>query len=116
MLIIIPKPMPTPSVHTFVKIAHLLKQRRLDVVDVRPDNDDFCQVHIKCNMCKGETPLRVSFMGLYKWLAKDYLIQDAITELEPESRELLVSGVCSGCFNKLFPPQPPSTSSTVDKV
>ena len=34
------------------------------------------------------------------------LIQDAMPYLSADDRELLISGTCGACFDKMFPPDP----------
>lgn len=41
--------------------------------------------------------------GYEKWCNGEGLIQDMLPELDPEEREVLISGICPECWNNIFP-------------
>jgi len=66
------------------------------------DASPYAVLYITCKMCncRIETD-RMSLDGLIAWKSGE-LIQDALSELGPEDRELLISRICSTCFDDLF--------------
>lgn len=54
-----------------------------------------------CVMCGKQHELVVSQAGYESWQYGNH-IQDALPELSPDDRELLISGTCDNCFNNLF--------------
>jgi len=55
-----------------------------------------------CRLCHETTDLEVNFQGFVEWQAGKY-IQDALPELDADMRELLISGTCPTCWDKMFP-------------
>lgn len=55
----------------------------------------------ECRWCHKIVPLEVSMDGLIAW-EDGLLIQDALPELTPGEREILITGTCSECFDKMF--------------
>ena len=55
-----------------------------------------------CVMCKREIELLVPEYAYIEWKNGMY-IQDAMSMLTPDERELLISGTCGECFDKLYP-------------
>jgi len=39
-----------------------------------------------------------------RWEEEGELIQNALPYLSADERELLISGICGGCFDKMFGP------------
>lgn len=59
------------------------------------------EISCVCAICgKGRT-VKVSKVGYDRWL-KGELIQNALPELSVDDRELLMSGICGECFDKIF--------------
>ncbi len=56
---------------------------------------------IPCRMCKTVHRIEVPIEDLRKWDG-GLLIQKAFPYLSVETRELMISGTCSDCFDKLF--------------
>lgn len=54
-----------------------------------------------CRMCGKHRTMEVSEKGYYLWY-HGALIQDALPELSLDDRELLISGICSECYDKVF--------------
>ena len=61
--------------------------------------DDTLQA--RCISCKDTHILMVSNHDLKRWEGGE-LIQDAMPYLSAGERELLISGICETCFDKIF--------------
>jgi hypothetical protein len=59
------------------------------------------EIEAFCEMCTRKFKITAGRAGFIAW-RKGELIQKALPELPKEDRELLVSGTCSSCFDKLF--------------
>lgn len=59
--------------------------------------------NILCKMCGDTTEVHFEKKDFDRW-KNGTPIQDALHYLEADERELLMSGVCGTCFDKLFPP------------
>lgn len=59
-------------------------------------------VAVSCRLCGDIQTLQLSYDGEKRWRSGE-LIQDALPELTVDERELLISGTCEKCWNKLFP-------------
>ena len=61
-----------------------------------------------CNHCKGQTEMMVNYHDYESWERGRALgtsgpyIQDAMPYLTADEREVLISGTCGGCFDKMF--------------
>ena len=58
-------------------------------------------LEIECVMCNQSIIMEVSEEGLKKWQQGE-LIQDALPELTDDEREMLMSGICPTCWDKIF--------------
>lgn len=54
-----------------------------------------------CNRCKDQVEMKV-VQGDYEAWENGKLIQDAMPYLSADEREVLISGTCGPCFDKLF--------------
>lgn len=63
--------------------------------------DDMIRVDCKCPMCGNVNQVTISEAQWWRWQMGE-LIQNVAPELSPEERELLISGTCSKCWNKMF--------------
>lgn len=61
----------------------------------------FVQIAIKCRYCGQEYILNVTDDG-YDAYMNGESVQDAFPCLSPEDRELLISGTCEKCWDKIF--------------
>jgi len=59
-------------------------------------------VAVPCRLCDQETDLTVNVEGFLAWQNGE-LIQNALPELDADQRELLISGTCPTCWDKMFP-------------
>ncbi len=57
------------------------------------------QVTAKCPSCGLTMHLSVSESGWAEW-ESGALIQDALPELTPDQREMLLTGLCAACFDE----------------
>ena len=55
----------------------------------------------ECNKCGASTTMMVRIKDLVMWELGKY-IQDAMPYLSADERELLISGTCGDCFEKMF--------------
>jgi hypothetical protein len=55
-----------------------------------------------CRMCREVYCVEVDADGYQQWRGGE-LIQNALPNLTPEERELLISKTCDSCWNDLFP-------------
>ena len=58
-------------------------------------------VSVQCDKCDTLHVFDVSQEGLQAWMRGD-LIQNALGELTPEQRELLISSTCDRCWARMF--------------
>ena len=58
---------------------------------------------ITCNQCSEVHVIEVDFQDWSDW-RRGKLAQDAFPYLSADERELLISGICGKCFDKMFPP------------
>lgn len=68
------------------------------VSDGRTDN---CT--IACESCQKQYTMMYNRQDMVDWLSGSLFIQDAMPYLSDNERELLLSGICGECFEKLFP-------------
>lgn len=59
---------------------------------------------VRCNYCKRVYVISCNRDDLYDWLSGYSHIQDILNYLTAGERELLLSGTCGECFDKMFPP------------
>ena len=62
---------------------------------------DMVEIGAGCTMCSQRFIIQASRTGYNAWKSGG-LIQKVLSELSKEDRELLISGTCSACFEKLF--------------
>lgn len=61
-------------------------------------------LNAQCRMCGMTYSIMYNREDMISWLAGEGFIQDLLPYLSTGERELLISGTCSDCFDKLFPP------------
>ena len=59
-------------------------------------------VAVPCRLCNEVADLTVNIEGFIAWQGGK-LIQEALPELDADQRELLISGTCPTCWDKMFP-------------
>ena len=61
-------------------------------------------ITIECRVCGKDQPtIEIRHTQLIKW-RDGWKIQEAMPQLTPDERELIISGTCGPCFDKMFPP------------
>ena len=58
-------------------------------------------LHVTCRRCRDVKPVKLDVDMLKVWKAGMY-VQDAFPALSPGERELLISGTCEPCFDRMF--------------
>jgi len=58
-----------------------------------------------CTKCNTVFRVLVDPVGYRAWMNDGELIQNALPTLSLGHRELLISGTCEECFNKMFGPE-----------
>lgn len=58
-------------------------------------------VQTTCPMCKTNCDVAVRQEGYIKW-QKGELIQNAMPELDDDTRERLITGICPTCWEEVF--------------
>ena len=64
----------------------------------RPGDEHYA---VTCQSCKGDFYFYANPKEIEAW-QEGKLIQDALPRLSPNMRELLISGLCGSCFEKIF--------------
>ena len=58
-------------------------------------------IEAECRMCGKQFHLKAEKEDIQKWM-NGMNIQDALPYMPAEERELLISGTCPECWNKMF--------------
>lgn len=61
------------------------------------------KIKVNCIQCDEPQRMEANADGYIEWHYGDEYIQDAMPELSPDEREMLISGVCPKCWDKMFP-------------
>lgn len=72
------------------------------IASLRVDGIPSVEVDAICRTCENISTFIVTESGWSAW-RNGTLIQNALPELNKADRELLISGTCGDCWNKLFP-------------
>lgn len=56
----------------------------------------------ECVECREVIEIEMTFEQYVAWKYKKDLVQNIFPELKPEIREILISGICPTCWNKMF--------------
>lgn len=59
-------------------------------------------INLQCQRCEGVFTLYIDTVDLGSWIAGEGYIQDIMPYLTNSERELLISGYCGKCFDKIF--------------
>ena len=59
------------------------------------------RLYATCRHCGEEHTMEVSQEGFQKWNEGE-LIQNALSELSADEREILISGICGKCYDTMF--------------
>lgn len=69
----------------------------------RNPSDFKMELNAKCMFCDETRKLMVPYMGYQQWLSGYKNIQDALPEIDPEDRELILSKMCNKCWDDFLP-------------
>ena len=58
---------------------------------------------VQCHLCRVSYSILYNREDMIDWLAGKAFIQDLMPYLSAAERELLISGMCGSCFDKMFP-------------
>ena len=64
-----------------------------------------------CRVCKDQVEMKV-VQGDYEAWENGKLIQDVMPYLSADEREVLISGICGPCFDKMFGEDPVGDAET----
>lgn len=59
-------------------------------------------VKVTCKMCHDILSIKVPIEGYLAWQSGTKHIQDAMPQVPEGDRELLMSGICESCFDRMF--------------
>ena len=59
-------------------------------------------VDVKCPSCGKITKIEMTNDQYYKYKNNNDLIQNIFPNLTPQIREMLITGICPDCWNKIF--------------
>lgn len=57
---------------------------------------------VECPFCGMASTVKVDADGYFAWKYDGELIQNALPNLTPTEREMLISGMCEDCQKKIF--------------
>ena len=57
---------------------------------------------VQCQACGIDYHFSVDYDGYFAWKSEEGFIQDLLPDNTASERELLISGVCGECFDKMF--------------
>ena len=61
-------------------------------------------VEVTCHICNKRHTITVPTAAYKRWATRQAKIQDALPMLSEDERELLISDICGGCFDRLMKP------------
>jgi hypothetical protein len=67
------------------------------------DGDEVIVRTAPCLGCWKRSTLRIPYEGYKAWIVDGEYIQDALIDLTPAERELILTGIHDECWNELFP-------------
>jgi len=59
-------------------------------------------VYVRCEACRRVRKYYATLDMFTRWLEEDESIQNVMPHIDIDGRELLISGTCGKCFDKLF--------------
>lgn len=76
----------------------MIKPKKVDSVDA-----DTVEITVVCPRCGRESKIRIPLAGFCDYFGGSHThVQDVFPGLEPELRELMVSGLCITCQEEIF--------------
>lgn len=71
------------------------------IEEIKASTDDLLTITVRCPECQQLKTFAASYAGLREWQTGEF-IQVALPNLTPEERELLQTGTCETCWNRLY--------------
>jgi len=59
-------------------------------------------ITVTCKLCKEQHEVSADYRDFINWKGSGQVIQKAMPYLTPSERELLISGICEVCWDKMF--------------
>lgn len=59
-------------------------------------------IKVNCEICNEEHWFDMTQLQYKRWTKQKDLIQNIFPEMSVDEREILVSGICSSCYDKMF--------------
>ena len=72
------------------------------ILSTTPLGQDKIKIRVKCPFCGKISEVTVSYQQYVDWTTLDLHVQDAFPEESPETRELLLTGICNDCWTVTF--------------
>lgn len=60
------------------------------------------EVNTRCPFCGKETTILVNIVDYWEWVNEGKLAQEAFSYLTTEEREMVISGTCPDCWERMF--------------
>lgn len=57
---------------------------------------------VQCNVCDNHVTVPVHPMQVHQWRVSGEFVQNYFPDLPLNDRELLLSGTCGSCFDRMF--------------
>ena len=73
-------------------------------------------VYKRCPMCGKEFGIEMSDEQYEKYTKGTEFIQDIFPEFTPAQREVLITGICEDCWDKLFPLEEDEEEDIIYKI
>ena len=67
-------------------------------------NTDFV-APVTCRICNQTYDIHCNKTDYDKWKSGEGYVQDVLSYLSADQREMLISATCGKCFDELFPPE-----------
>jgi len=74
---------------------------RKDHINIAISTPESTQLMITCGQCRIPSLVTVNTNSLNRWIDGDY-VQTAFPDMNPATREQLVSGTCGPCWDKMW--------------
>lgn len=71
-----------------------------------PFDAQVMDIHVTCPCCGKEQVVTVDVNRYEAWRRGELMIQHALPDLTPDQREVLLSGICPECWDKMFKEDP----------
>lgn len=78
----------------------MVETKGVEMVAISNQRESFAD--LRCNVCGQVFTVVYNRQDMSDWLSGSEYIQDALHYLTAGERELLLSGVCSTCFDDMF--------------